>query len=82
MHHDILGMVGRLMRACLLFAIDGSVRSGRLTIFHAVHLFIAFTFALSFFLILVLFVVFAFGFEILKSKSAADFLEILSVQIG
>src|SRR6266480_7606337 len=77
MHHDILGMVGRRMRACLLFAIDGSVRSDRLTIFHAIHLFIAFTFTLSFFLILVLFVIVAFGFEILKVSQPLIFWKFL-----
>lgn len=80
MDHDILGMVGRLMRACLLFAIDGRIGSSRLTILHAIHLLIPFAFTLSFLLILVLFFIFAFGFEILESKSAVDLLEILNAQ--
>jgi hypothetical protein len=66
MHHDILRLVGRLMRAGLLFAIDGGIGGSSLTILHTIHLFIAFAFALSFLLIFVLFIIFAFGFEILE----------------
>ena len=65
MYHDILRMAGRLMGACLLFAIDGRIRSSRLTILHTIHLLIAFAFTLSFLLIFILFVIFAFGFKIL-----------------
>ena len=68
MHHDILRMIGRLMRACLFLAIDGRLGGSRLAILCAIHLLIAFAFALtlSFFLVLFLFFVFAFGFEILE----------------
>lgn len=65
MDHDILGMVGRLMCACLLFTIDGRIRSSRLTILHTIHILITFTFTLSFLFIFILFIIFTFGFEIL-----------------
>jgi len=64
------------MRAGLLFTIDGRFCSGRLTILHTVHLFIAFTFNLSFLFILLLFFI-AFGFEILEVSQPPIFWKFL-----